>query len=230
MTEPVPASVAVAADPSDGDDHANRLRNRLIGLLVVVAAAIALLASLPGLDEVQAELSGVSVGWTFGAVGLEYLSCVGYVLTILLVFYRGPTIMTARLAWSELAANVVLPAGGLGGLGLGAWVLSSKGVPARRIAERSSVVFFITSVPVIFALIGVGLALWLRLLAGPDSIWLTLVPALLGIAVIFAVLYGARMLKRLAQRSDRGRLRRVLTRSPRGSTARSRRSSSGTGD
>jgi uncharacterized protein (TIRG00374 family) len=213
----VPVHSGVAPAPaSRGEAYARQLRVSVIGLLVIIAVVVALVSALPGLDDISRPLSHASAGWLVAAVGLEYLSCVGYVLTILLAFPRGRTIPTARLAWAELAANAVLPAGGLGGLGLGAWVLTRKGVPSARIAERSTVVFMLTSAASVVALVVVGLGLGLGLLPGPHSAALTFLPAAIGLAVFTVALASARAAERIAGVSRRPRVTSTLTALARG--------------
>src|SRR4249919_3067317 len=60
-----------------------------------------------------------------------------------------------RLSWrfsyeigmAEQATNVLLPAGGVGGLALGAWALRQGGMSTNHIARRSVAFFVLTSVP-----------------------------------------------------------------------------------
>jgi len=71
-------------------------------------------------------------------VALELCSCLSYVVAFRGVFCR-------RLEWrfsyevgmAEQGTNVLVPAGGVGGLALGAWVLRQGGMAAERIARRS---------------------------------------------------------------------------------------------
>ncbi len=195
---------------TDGAAYARRLRNSLIGLAAVIICVAGLLLALPGLDDIERQLANASPGWVLGAIGFEYLSCVGYVLTVMLAFPRGRARPTARLGWAELAANSVLPAGGLGGLGLGAWILSRKGVPAARIARRSTVVFFLTSAANVVFLVIVGLGLGFGLLDGPSSPLLTFLPAAIGLAAIALTLGGARLARYVADSSERERLSAAL--------------------
>ena len=178
--------------------------------MLVIAAVAGLLLALPGLDDIERQLAHASLGWVLAAVGFEYLSCVGYVITVMLAFPRGRARPTARLGWAELAANSVLPAGGLGGLGLGAWILRRRGVSAARIARRSTVVFFLTSAVNVVFLVVVGLALAFGLLAGPRNPLLTVLPAAIGLAAILLTLGGARAASRFADSSSRARLASAL--------------------
>jgi uncharacterized membrane protein YbhN (UPF0104 family) len=196
----------VTAPAARGDAYARQLRRSVVALLIVIVAAAALVTSLPGLDDIQHEIEHASAGWLLAAIGLEYLSCIGYVLIVMLAFPRARTRPIARLAWAELAANAVLPAGGLGGLGLGVWILNRKGVPAERIAERSTVVFLLTSAANVAVLVLVGVALAIGLLPGTSGLALTLLPAAIGVAAIAATLAATRWAHRLATVTHRPRL------------------------
>lgn len=200
----------VAAGDAEGAAYSRRMRNSVIGLVVVVVAVAGLVAALPGLDEIKAQIGRASVGWLLVALVLELLSCVGYVLTVQLAFPRGRSRPIARLAWTELAANSVMPAGGLGGLGVGAWVLRRKGVSTRRITERSTVVFFLTSAVNVAVLILAGVALGTGLVPGPRDVALTWGPVVVGVAAIVATLAGTRWVDRIARRTRRERVAIVL--------------------
>ena len=177
-----PAATAGAAAA-----HSRSLRNGLIALALVTGAVIALVMAVPKVDQVGRRLSEGSAPWLALAGLCELGSCLGYVIVFQLVFYRGPSRMVTRLAWSELAANSIVPAGGLGGLGLGAWVLSTRGVPPGRIAERSAVMFILTSVPSFAAVIVVGALLTTGAVPGRGDFVRSALPASLALAVVVAV-------------------------------------------
>ncbi len=61
------------------------------------------------------------------AIGLELLSCAGYVVLFGLVFGMLGKRLISRLSLSELAVNSVVSVSGLAGLALGAWVLRTQG-------------------------------------------------------------------------------------------------------
>src|SRR6516225_8462259 len=129
-----------------GTDANLRQLLRNIGLLLVLGAiVVALLAAVPGLAAVTRELGRAHAGWLVLAVAAELASCFAFVLFFQGIFWRGPRRLAARLAWTEMAAGALLPAGGAGGLGLGALILSKLGMPGRAIAIRSTVVFLVTS-------------------------------------------------------------------------------------
>lgn len=186
-----PSTTSPPAEDAQLDSTAppsNRLRNSLISVIVLVTIAVVLLLSINAFHGVTAKLHHASPWWLIGAVGLELLSCLGYVVFFQQVFYRGPRRLTARIAWAELAANAVMPAGGAGGLGLGGWLLHAKGMPTRKIARRSVVVFLATSAVNVVALILIGLGMFLGVFAGPGNDLLTLLPAGIGVAGIAIVL------------------------------------------
>ena len=86
-----------------------------------------------------------------------------------------------QIAGSELAMGSIVPASGIGGLALGAWVLHEGGMNAEHIARRS-VAFFLIKSSVNFVAVAV-----LGIIAfggvGPDlSPALTILPACLAIA------------------------------------------------
>ena len=66
--------------------------------------------------------------------------------------------LSRRLSLAELAVNSVVSASGLGGIALGAWVLSTKGVSVERIAKRSVLLFVMTSAVNVFAVVVIGRA------------------------------------------------------------------------
>ncbi len=123
--------------------------------------------------------------------------------------------LTWRRSWqiggAELAMGSLVPASGIGGLALGAWILNRGGMDGERIARRSVAFFLIKSgvnflaVAVIGTVMAVGLA-------GPEqSLWLTAFPAAVAALVIAAVAAVPRLGPGRAVRSDDSRLRRGVT-------------------
>jgi uncharacterized membrane protein YbhN (UPF0104 family) len=155
-----------------------------VTLAVLVVLVVALLLAVPGLDRVAEEVAHAHLGWVIAAVGLEFLSGLGYVLTFEFVFDRAPRRFARRLAWSEQAFQGAVSAGGVGGLGLGAWVLHSVGVPKGRIAERSAVFFILTSAINVFVLVFFGVGLAVGVFDGPGNPLLSVLPAAVGAAAI----------------------------------------------
>ena len=185
---------------SGSDPHLRQLLRGGLALLVLGAIVVALVAAVPGLASVAKELGQAQPAWVVLAVLAELASGFAFVLFFQGIFSRGPRRLAARLAWTEMAANAVLPAGGTGGLGLGAWILGKLGMPSRAVAIRSSVVFFITSAVSVASLSLFGLGLAIGLLAGPQKPLLTLLPGLTGLAVIVLFLALPGPLTRLAEK------------------------------
>jgi uncharacterized protein (TIRG00374 family) len=108
--------------------------------------------------------------------------------------------LTSRLSLAELAVNSVVSVSGLAGIALGAWVLRSKGISADRIARRSVLIFVLTSVVNVGAVVLIGVPMWLGLLPGSRKVVLTLLPAAAALAVIVGTLVLAAWARRAAAR------------------------------
>lgn len=138
--DPVRAEEAAPAPPARaGADEARRLWT---GMISVAAAGLllgALVLAVPGLHDVLARIEGVDPGWIALAIGLELVSCAGFVLAFRHVFARLPARLATRVALTELAFTAVVPAGGAGGIAAGAWIANVKGAPVKRFLERSGV-------------------------------------------------------------------------------------------
>jgi uncharacterized membrane protein YbhN (UPF0104 family) len=188
-----------------------RLRNSVISLAVFCALVVALLFAVPGLRSAGERATDADVGWVAAGLGLEVLSCVGYVLLFELVFDTLRRPLARLLALSELAVNSVVSAGGLGGIALGAWVLRSQGYSAAAIGRRSVLMFVMTSAVNVAAVIAIGVPMWLGALHGSTNPRLTLLPAAAAVAAIVGTLALAAWARRVAvRRRLRGRLAGVL--------------------
>jgi hypothetical protein len=204
---------------SGSDANLRQLLRSILLLVVLAAIVVALLAAVPSLAAITRELSHAQTGWVVLAVVAELASCFAFVVFFQGIFWRGPRRLAARLAWTEMAAGALLPAGGAGGLGLGAFILGKFGMPGRAIAIRSSVVFLVTSAVTVGALSLFGFGLATGVLEGPHKPLLTLLPALVGVVVIGLFLAIPGPLTRIAEKhADRhSRVASTLTRSRPGS-------------
>jgi len=180
--------------------HSRTLRNSVISLAVFFGLVVALLLAVPGLHSVQLQISHASSWWVAVAVGLEVLSCAGYVVLFGLVFGMLGKRLVSRLSLSELAVNSVVSVSGLAGLALGAWVLRGKGISVERIAKRSVLIFVLTSAVNVGAVIVIGVPMWLGLLPGSRNPLLTLLPAAVALASILGTLGLAAWARRAAAR------------------------------
>ncbi|HET6830185.1 MAG TPA: flippase-like domain-containing protein [Solirubrobacterales bacterium] len=165
------------------------LARRSIPAFVAIAVLILVALLAPGLDEVRDLLPDADPGWIAVAIGFEALSFASYIVMFAPVFCHG---LGWRRSWqiggSELAMGSIVPASGLGGLALGAWVLHEGGMDGDRIARRS-VAFFLIKSSVNFAAVAVIGLLMFAGWFGVDEPWtLTLLPASMSIALITAVL------------------------------------------
>jgi uncharacterized membrane protein YbhN (UPF0104 family) len=172
---------------------------RRAGGLVLVGLVVALLIStLPGLDEVRDRFANAEPIWLVALFFLEVASCLAYV-----VAFRG--VFCTRLGWrfsyeigmAEQGTNVLVPAGGVGGLALGAWALRQGGMSADRIARRSVAFFVLTSAPNFLCAALFGLALATGVLPGGGPLILTWALGGLAVAAILLVTVLPRILEQV---------------------------------
>ena len=152
-------------------------------LLLLIGLAV------PDLREVLRRASSAAPGWLVLAVALEVGSCLGYVATVRLVMRRGPAREVRWLAWAEMAFGAVVPIGGAGGLAVGAWAMRAWGIAWSRIANRSAVIFLLTSAVNAAVMVLAGFGVGAGLGKGTTSIWYGLVPAI--VALVGLVLFMA---------------------------------------
>src|SRR5262249_2792767 len=162
------------ADPMAS--HSRTLRNSVISLAIFFALLLALLFAVPGLRSAADLITDANLAWVVGGIGLELLSCAGYVVLFGLVFGMLSRRLISRLSLSELAVNSVVSVSGLAGIALGAWVLRTKGVSVQRIARRSVLIFVLTSAVNVTAVVVIGGPMWRGLLSRARRPPLTLGP------------------------------------------------------
>ena len=124
---------------------ARAVRRQLLTLVLLAALGGALLLAIPGLDPVLHELATMSVGWVLVAAGLELASCLSFVVLFGALFEIADRRDARELAWTSLGAGALLPAGGVGGLAIGAWALSLTGAATAWVVRRSTTLFLLTS-------------------------------------------------------------------------------------
>src|SRR5260221_9860962 len=164
------------------------LARRAAGLGLVVVVVALLVSTLPGLAEVRERFANAEPVWLVALVVLEVGSCLAYV-----VAFRG--VFCVRLGWrfsyeigmAEQGTNVLLPAGGVGGLALGAWALRQGGMSMGHIARRSVAFFVLTSAPNFICAAVLGCALAAGVLPGTGPLALTWALGLLALAAIVLV-------------------------------------------
>ncbi|HWH96068.1 MAG TPA: lysylphosphatidylglycerol synthase domain-containing protein [Baekduia sp.] len=164
------------------------LAQRLAQIAAVLAIGGLLLATLPGLGDVRERFSDARPGWVALVLVLEVGSVASFIVVFRGVFcIRMPWGFSAQVGLSEQAANVLLPAGGAGGLALGAWALNRAGMSAGHIARRTVAFFLITSSANFLVAVLAGIGLLTGILPGEAGVALAAVPAGLALAVIAAV-------------------------------------------
>jgi uncharacterized membrane protein YbhN (UPF0104 family) len=181
----------VEASPASDLDEAKASRNLvhgLISLLILILLAVCLLLAVPGLHKVGHEIEHMNASWLVLAVALEILSCVGYIIAFLQVFERTPRRFGARVAMSELAFGAAVSLGGAGSIAVGAWLLVERGGKPSRVAERSAVLFLLTSGVNLITLAGAGLGVWIGLFPGKRGLLLSLLPGGGGVLVFLLFL------------------------------------------
>jgi uncharacterized membrane protein YbhN (UPF0104 family) len=195
------------------ESHSRTLRNSIISLAIFFGLLLALLFAVPGLRSAAELITDANVAWVVGGIGLELLSCAGYVVLFGLVFGMLGRRLISRLSLSELAVNSVVSISGLAGIALGAWVLRTKGVSVERIAKRSVLIFVLTSAVNVSAVVLIGIPMWLGLLPGSRDPLLTLLPALAALLLIALTLAVAAWARRQAARRvlEQGRAGVALT-------------------
>ena len=200
-----PRREAPAPDGAHGRDDEDPGRSLWRGLISLVMLAV------PGLHGVADAVADMRLGWVAVAVVFEILSCLGYVIAFLQVFDRAPVRFGARVALSELAFGAAVSLGGAGSIAVGAWLLVERGASPARVAQRSAVLFLLTSAINVVTLVLAGLGLALGVLNGPDNPLLSVVPAAVGTAVLALFLALPAISDRVTAGWSPGRARTLLT-------------------
>ncbi len=207
--EPGGSAIADAAGLDDKKASRN-LRNGLISLVILIAMIVGLLLAVPGLHEVSQQLTNFPLGFVLIGIGLEVLSCVCYIIAFLQVFDRAPVRFGARVAMSELAFGAAVSLGGAGSIAVGAWLLIERGAKASRVAERSAVLFLLTSAVNIMVLAIVGIGTWLHIIPGNHNPLLSLLPGAVGALLFFGFLSLPWLTRKIVGPDPQNRIKRSM--------------------
>jgi uncharacterized membrane protein YbhN (UPF0104 family) len=170
-----------------------RLLRRMVLFLVLAAAAVVALATLPGVGDVRRRLSSAEPVWIVVSALFSLGSSLGFVVALWGAFDRIPPGRAAiDLGFAEQGANVLLPAGGSSGPAFGTFVMRRAGVPPQLAADRHVALFLLTSGVSLGALVVAGLAAFAGLPHGDASIPWLLGPAAAGAVGIVLALGFAR--------------------------------------
>jgi uncharacterized membrane protein YbhN (UPF0104 family) len=186
------------------DRDAHRLRRGVVWTVGLAALLTGVGLAVPDLRHVLDRVTHAEKGWLVLAVALEIASCLGYVIAVRLVLSRGPAREIRRLAWAEMAFGAVVPLGGAGSLAVGAWAMRAWGVPWSRVANRSAVIFLLTSAVNATVLAVSGFGVWLGIGADKGTGLYGLIPGLFG-ALAFAVFWALPRWRALNGGAMRGR-------------------------
>jgi uncharacterized protein (TIRG00374 family) len=200
-----PGSLQVAPSDLEVPEELSKrkLRTRLLLLLGLLLAVVAIITLLPGLEGLRNRFSHANPWWILLGVGLKVLSGFGFIAIFRIVFCRQMSWRVSyEIGMSELGANALFPTGGAGGLALGAWALKRGGMPAAEIARRTVAFFLLTSVANVVGVVVVGVGLAVGLFPGETNLLLTALPAAIAALAIVAAALAGRTAPRLHRRLE----------------------------
>ncbi len=163
-------------------------------VLLLFAAIYVLLPKLIGLEDAIEKLAEGDWRWFALAVGFNVLAFGAYV-----ALFRGVIGENlVHLDWREsyqitmagLAASRVLSAGGAGGVVLSYWALRKAGMRRVEAAERMVAFIVLLYAFYVLAVIVFGILLETGVLAGPNPVSMTIIPAAIagGVAIAFLLI------------------------------------------
>jgi uncharacterized membrane protein YbhN (UPF0104 family) len=159
----------------------SRLGRLLVGIVVVALVIVA----LPDLGGVRDRLAGADAGWVVIATGLEVASVVAFAVAFHRTFVRDLTWWgSASLATTAQGVNVLVPAGGTGGLAAIGVVMVRLGMSRDHVISRLLALFVIAAALTNVAMVIVGgVGVGTGALPGHAGWEFTLLPALLALVV-----------------------------------------------
>jgi len=184
---------------SDAKGHLQKSALKLAGYVLV---AYLVLKLIPALKQALRSLEHVSWEWALGAIALEALSELGFVVAWSAIVDPQDVLdrdgharrMDGDVAWAQLGGGLLVPGGAWGGVGVGAWILHRFGMPTKVIAEREFNLSFLNTAVDALALIVFGVGLATGIFAGERNLLLTALPAAVaatGIAAALLIAPGA---------------------------------------
>jgi len=186
--------------PSAGaaEDHKSFLARHKRAATMLLLGAVTfgvvyyVLPQIVGLGATLRRLRSGNPWWLALCVPLEALSIASYMALFRGIFGSGD----GRIGWrasyqitmAGAAATKIFATAGSGGVALTVWALRASGLTAATVAQEMVCFEIINYGVYMFALAIGGFGLWFGLFAGRAPFWLTVVPALFGVAVIAFVL------------------------------------------
>jgi uncharacterized protein (TIRG00374 family) len=217
MTRASPAKTSEHPPASDKRDDGlapaprsptrRRILITTVVILVVLGGLYFLVPKIAGLNQTWGRLRRGDPLWLGVAALSEMLSIAGYALLFRTVFGRG----MPRLGWlasveiplAGIAALRLLAAAGAGAVAVTAWALERAGMEPRVVACRMVASLLLQYAVFLAAVFVAGLAIGLRIVPGHGPFELTLLPAILSIAVAAAVLSAVLLPKDVERRIKR---------------------------
>ena len=161
---------------------------RLATAVLLATASASLLLGVPALRRVFDEIGHLTPSWLATAIALELASCVSFVVIFRRFFDLVPRRAARQLAWTEIGSGALVPGGGVGALAVGGWLMHLAGMSTKRIVERSSGLFFLTSATNVAFLFSASGALAVGIATGPHDFVRAGLPVIAAVAVTTAVL------------------------------------------
>src|SRR3954469_15258816 len=194
---------------NSADRDTRRAAVRVALLLAGFAVIVAIVLTLPGVDDVRQRFAPTRPGWVAVIACCSLASMFGFVRALWAAFDRlVPWRQAVVLGFAEQAANVLVPAGGLGGPAPGALVMRRAGFPAKLATERHAVLFLATSAVSFVALAVAGVLVASGVLGADAPLALTLGPAAAATAVLAVAIGVAR--SKAPGPSPRGRIGQAI--------------------
>jgi uncharacterized membrane protein YbhN (UPF0104 family) len=187
-----------------------QLIGRLVRLFLVAVVVVLVIVSVPGLGSLRARLARADPGWVVTAAVLEAASVMSFAMAFHRVFAgRLPRWSSASLAMTAQGVNVLVPAGGTGGLAAVTVVMARRGISDGFVIRRMVALFVITGVLTnIVLVIAGGFGVAAGVLPGHAPLAASLLPGCLALAVVAVVPW---LLRRTRARAAEGASRwRVL--------------------
>jgi uncharacterized membrane protein YbhN (UPF0104 family) len=197
-------TIAMRFESATAVKPSSQITRRVAGVALLSVAMASLLLAVPGLRGVARQIAHLHAGWVVVALALELGSCIGFVVIFRLFFDELPAGAARELAWTEEASGALLPGGGVGALAIGGVLLRKAGVSTRRIVERSSALFFLTSAVNVAALVGAGTLVAVGAARGPDDLLGAGIPIIGGAGATAVVLAVPCVARRRPQRRPPG--------------------------
>jgi len=176
-------STPSAALPTSG-----QIARKMAAVAALVAVGAVVFTQLPGLEDIGHQLAGANGGWITAALVLELASTASFALAFHGVYDRRPSPRASTsMSLAVQGMNIVLPSGGAGGLAAGAVLLDRAGVPRSFAASRTVALFLITSLVSFAAIVIAGFGVAAGALPGNAPLAVTLLPAVIALALVIAV-------------------------------------------